>query len=424
VDERYLAAVNRIFSLQVFGMKLGLTNIERMLRLFGNPRAGRRTVLVGGTNGKGSISAMLASIARTAGLRTGLFTSPHLVSFTERIQINGERITHENVVSLTDELWSLLEPYRTDGEPEPTTFFEALTAFATAYFHRQQVELGVIEVGLGGRLDATNALPRDLVVIADMALDHCDVLGDSLAQVVAEKAALFRANVPVVASGGLPGAAEMIAGHAVAANAPLALLDRDYSFTARDREIDLHVGDATLPALPVPLAGRHQWRNTATAVRAALALGITDLDVLRRGLRDTTWPGRLEEFPGAPQWLLDCAHNPAGAQTLVDALPEHHPTVWLCAVMHDKDIDGILDLIAPQVDRLVCTTLPMPRAAKPEDLAAMAERFGKPVTAVADTRAAMDEAARQAGPGGRVLVAGSIFLVGFVRGQLTGEQGP
>ncbi len=328
------------------------------------------------------------------------------------------------MVALTDELWSLIEPYRQAGEPEPTTFFEALTAFATAYFHRQQVELGVIEVGLGGRLDATNALPRDLVVIADMALDHCDVLGDSLAQVVAEKAALFRENVPVVASGGLPGAAEMIIGHAVAANAPLALLDRDYSFTARDREIDLHVGGETLRALPVPLAGRHQWRNTATAVRAALALGITDIDVLRRGLRETTWPGRLEEFPGAPQWLLDCAHNPAGAQTLVDALPEHHPTVWLCAVMHDKDIDGILELIAPQVDRIVCTTLPMPRAAKPADLVAKAGRFGKPITAVADTRAAMDEAARQAGPGGRVLVAGSIFLVGFVRGHLTGEQGP
>ena len=305
MDERYLAAVNRLFSLQVFGMKLGLTNIERMLSLFGNPRAGLRTVLIGGTNGKGSISAMLASIARAAGLRTGLFTSPHLVSFTERIQIDGERIAHEDVVALTDELWSLIEPYRQAGEPEPTTFFEALTAFATAYFHRQQVELGVIEVGLGGRLDATNALPRDLVVIADMALDHCDVLGDSLAQVVAEKAALFRENVPVVASGGLPGAAEMIIGHAVAANAPLALLDRDYSFTARDREIDLHVGGETLRALPVPLAGRHQWRNTATAVRAALALGITDIGVLRRGLRETTWPGRSDEFPGEPQGLLE-----------------------------------------------------------------------------------------------------------------------
>lgn len=424
VNDDYRREVERLFDLQRFGMKFGLDNIRRMLKLLDAPRAGKRTVLVGGTNGKGSITAMLAAICRVAGLRTGMFTSPHLVSFTERIQIDGERIGKDDVVKLTQRLWEVLEPYRRTGEPEPTTFFEALTAIATRYFHEQDIDLGIVEVGLGGRLDATNALPRELLVLSDLALDHGDVLGDTLEHVIAEKAALMQPGLLVIASGGMEGAAELLIEHAGKIGAHLQLLDRNFSFAPAGERFDLIAGERHLRDLPRPFIGKHQFRNAATAVRAALALGIDDEQIIRQGLDEALWPGRYETFPGQPSWLLDCAHNPAGAAMLADTITPHAPTIWLTAGMADKDINGILSQIAPKVDAIVCTDMAMARSLPAARLAEMAAQFGKPVSFETDPRKAMEKAGDLAGPDGRVLAAGSIYLVGFVRGILTGEQGP
>jgi len=338
MSDAYVQAVQRLFDLQRFGVKLGLVNIGRLVKLLGEPQAGRRVAIVGGTNGKGSVCAMLAAIGQAAGLRVGLFTSPHLVSFTERIQVNGARIARHDVVEISRLLWNVLQPYRKPEEPEPITFFEMLTAMASFFFHRQQVDLAVMEVGLGGRLDAVNALRRDLVVLTDLSIDHREYLGGEIASIVAEKTALFRPGTPAIATGGIDDAAQLIAAQAEKAGCPLALLDRDFDFEARGGKLTVFTGGKAYAELPVPLAGPHQYRNTATAVRAAVELGIDDAKTLRRGLAATRWPGRLERFAREPEWLLDCAHNPGGAEALAAALPPHAPTIWLMTAMGDKDI--------------------------------------------------------------------------------------
>lgn len=424
MSDAYRRAATRLFDLERFGMKLGLSNTTRLMSLVGDPKPARRTVLIGGTNGKGSVSAMLSFIAQAHGWRTGLFTSPHLVTMTERIQVDGQRISPDEVVALSDELWRALEPFRRAGEPEPITFFELLTVMMALHFSRQNLDLAVVEVGLGGRLDATNVLARDAVVLTDIAIDHSEILGDSLAHIVAEKAALMRAGCPTIASGGLPGVSGLLIEHADQVDSPLFLLDRDFSFAAHGNEIDLSFDGGELRGLPVALAGPHQWRNAAVAVRAAIALGLRDEDAIRRGLAATKWPGRLEAFPGSPAWLLDCAHNPAGAEALAAALPPHEPTVWLAAMMGDKDSRGVLEALAPRVSTIVCTSLDMKRALPAALLGERAAGFGRPVHVEGDTLRAMNLARELAGPSGRVLATGSIFLVGFVRGQLTGEQGP
>ncbi|NLH48443.1 MAG: bifunctional folylpolyglutamate synthase/dihydrofolate synthase [Myxococcales bacterium] len=425
MNSSYEQAVQRLFDLQRFGIKLGLENIGRLLSRLGDPRPGRQTVIIGGTNGKGSVSAMLASIGRAAGLRTGLFTSPHLTSFTERIQIDGRRITRQEVTAAAARLWEALEPFRRSGEPEPITFFEMLTAMAADYFHRNGVELAVMEVGLGGRLDATNALPRDLVILTDISIDHVEYLGHTVARIVDEKAALFRPGVPAIAAGGLENAGELIVAQAAKAGCPLTLLGRDFTYRVADGRLSLRCGGEEIADLVVPLKGSHQYRNAAIAVCAARQLGITDPATIRAGLAATVWPGRLEAFPGRPSWLLDAAHNPGGAAVLASALVgEPRPDVWLMTCLGDKDIAGVVERIAPLVGKVICTTLPMDRAISPEKLAAIVRPFNSEVHLAADPDEGMALAQRLAGPDGRILVAGSIYLLGHVRGKLTGETGP
>lgn len=422
--ESYDRAVTRMFDLQRFGMKFGLKNINRLLSALDNPAPAKRTVIVGGTNGKGSIAAMLASIAQQHGYRVGLFTSPHLVSFTERIQINGERISRAEVVEIADYLWEVLEPYRQPDQAEPVTFFEILTAMAVLHFSRRSLDLAVFEVGLGGRLDATNALPRHAVVLSDIGFEHQQYLGEGLDQIVWEKASLMRQGLPVIAAGGLPGAAERIAQFAKEIEAPLMLLDRDFSCRVGEDGITFENQDRSIRNVPLRLHGAHQLRNVAMAIQTALCLGYERVQAIRQGVSATRWPGRLEMINDGSDWLLDCAHNPAAAQALAEALPDDRPIVWLAAVMEDKDIQGILRALIEKVSTVVCTQINMPRGCPAEDLASLVEQYGKPAVAVADLTAAMQKARELAGADHLILAAGSIFLVGYVRGQLTGERGP
>jgi len=424
MNAAYRETVKRLFALQFFGVKLGLSNITRLLNQLGDPIPAKTTVLVAGTNGKGSVSAMLASIGKHAGLRTGLFTSPHLVSFTERIQINGERIKQEEVVSLCERLWNFFPNLPQPQKAEQITFFEMLTAMGILYFQEQHVDLGVFEAGLGGRLDATNILKRDAVVLTDIAFDHVQYLGNTVAQIVAEKAALMRAGIPVIASGGLPGVNEHLEAHATEFGAQLYLLGRDFAFTPHGSEIEVSFGSRRLTHLPVPLKGEHQYRNAALAVMTAMVLGIEDDTAIRSGLAATVWPGRLELFPGEPSWLLDCAHNPAGAETLAAALEPHDPTIWLVGMMADKDVPGVLRVVAPRVSAIVCTNLKIDRAIPAVRLGEFAAATDTPTHVEPEIEKAIEKARQLAGPHGRILVAGSIYLVGHIRGYLTGETGP
>jgi len=421
MNPTYRETVERLFGLHRFGIRLGLENIDRLLGLAGRPRPGKRIVLVGGTNGKGSVCAMLAAIGRRAGLKVGLYTSPHLVSFTERIQIDGERIAPDRVTAIVNELQEKLAPFR--KPEEQITYFEMVTALAAVHFAENAVDLAVMEVGMGGRLDATNALPRDLVVLTDLAMDHEQYLGTSLADIVREKTALFRPGIPAVAAGGIADAAERVTADAERVGAPLALLDRDFRYRENGAGFDFTNRERHFPSLPLPLAGGHQLRNAAVAVQAALTMGFTE-EVVREGLRAAVWPGRLERFAGSPEWLLDSAHNPAGAQALAASLEPRSPTVWLFAAMGDKDVAGIIAALAPKVEAAVCTEVNWPRAMPAAKLAEKVRAHLADVEVAADPDRAMERAALKAGAEGRVLTAGSIFLVGHVRGRLTGETGP
>jgi dihydrofolate synthase/folylpolyglutamate synthase len=425
----YEEATAFLYGLRRFGWRPGLASIARLLALVGDPQANVPCVHVGGTNGKGSTAAMLASIVRASGRRTGLYTSPHLLSFTERIQVDGEPIGEAEIVALTEELSGLCAahfapetaPPRSDLLPHPT-FFELTTAMAFLHFRRRAVDAAVVEVGLGGRLDATNVIEPRIAVITNVALDHEEYLGHTVAEIAAEKAGIVKSGVPVV-TGARGEALETIRRTADAVGAPVVSVPDSYRWRVRESSISGQVFDLEGPrgcyaALRIPLLGRHQVENAAVAVAAAEAARDRELlleeTAIRRGLTIAEWPGRLQVIEGRPRIVLDGAHNPAGAQVLASFLAEHRAElgrlVLVFGVLKDKNWRTMLDSLTPLADEIILTHAPGERGADPDDL-----RSGVPVgvrTSVApDLTDALDLARSTAGARDTVLVAGSLYLV-------------
>ena len=369
-------------------MDLGLGRVEEAMMRLGHPeRRLGRVVHVGGTNGKGSTAAMVAAILGAAGLRTGLFTSPHLARVTERIRVGGVEISPG----------ALADSYARADVGE-LTFFEQLTVTALLAFAEAGVEATVLEVGLGGRLDATNVVDAEVAVVTGVALDHQEVLGSDLASIAREKAGIWKAGrVAVIGEGGEPEAVPVLVAEAERVGARI-----------------VRAGSSV--PWPVGLAGAHQVRNAACAVAATAALGI-GAPAQRQGLADVRWPGRLEDIEGV---LLDAAHNPQGARALAAALSgETRPLAVVVAVSSDKDVAGVVGELAARAALLVATEAPSSRALPAAALAAVAERFAPGrVVVEPDFRAAL---ARARASGGRVVVFGSLFLVGAVRAGLIGE---
>jgi len=407
------ASLDYLYSLQTFGIKLGLDNIRVLLHRLDRPDRAFRCVLVAGTNGKGSTSATLAHIATAAGVRTGLYTSPHLHCFTERVQVDGVAITQDTVDQLVEEL-------RLVGQGLPLTFFEFTTALALEYFRRQQVELAVLEVGMGGRLDATNAVTPCLSVITPIAYDHQAWLGTTLSAIAAEKAGILRANVPVVISRQEPEASAALQSAAAAVGAPLIQADADFSLAAgADGTFDYLGLDCALPGFRPALLGRHQQDNMATALAAAELLRRQGLLLpepsLRYGVETVRWPGRLEWR--APGLLLDGAHNGAGARTLATYLADAGITRvhWVVGVKQDKDLSAILTPLLPFTVAAYCVAPPIEAASAPETVAAAVRTSGVPATVWPTPLAALTAAQTACGEKEIVLVAGSLFLVAAVR---------
>ncbi len=413
--------------------KFDLVHMRVLLRAMGHPERRFPSVLIAGTNGKGSTAATLGSILRASGLKTGLYTSPHLVCINERIRINGKEISDDDFAFLHGEVDALAEKLVEGGQlPWHPSFFEMMTAIAFEHFARGQVDLAVLEVGMGGRLDATNVIEPRLSVITDISLDHQKYLGNTVAEIAREKAGIIRPDGVVVVLPQQPEANDVIGNtildlEARAVNAvpyvpPLVspesrvVSPEAYALRVMGEEIVVHS----------PLIGRHQLRNVALAIAAAVELnqqgfpGIT-AKTIERGIRETRWPGRFQTIPAHPGWpemVIDVAHNPAGAWALRSALSERYEgrsLIFLFAAMRDKAISEMAEILFPLVDRVIATRPENPRAASPEEIRQAAARTSAEVESVEDVSQAVERACALALENKAVLViTGSIYLVGEV----------
>ena len=419
--------IERIYARRTFGIKPGLETTLALLERLGHPERGLGVVHIAGTNGKGSVSSLVASVLKTAGFKTGLYTSPHLVKLNERFKIDGADIPDGALEALLAEVEDAATGVEKDGGPAPT-FFECMTALGLLWFSRQGVHIAAIETGMGGRLDATNVLRPLVSVITRIGLDHTEYLGDTFEKIALEKAGIVKPGVPVVC-GAMPD--EALAAVAQTAKARGSRLVRaDEAVSVRRISGDLHVQKLVVASaaedygtVPIALAASYQLENVATAVAAIEALGDAltfefGRKTVVKGLAAAEWPGRFQCIGGAPDTLIDGAHNPDGAAALVRALRDAgcgrrlRFVVGQCA---DKDSEGFFRTVAPVCGRVWTVPLRNPRAAEPGALAAIARRHGlvaEPCASLAEGLAAAKADALASGE--PVVVCGSLFLVGEV----------
>jgi dihydrofolate synthase/folylpolyglutamate synthase len=394
----YREALAWLFGTQLFGIKLGLDNIQRLLTALRVPAPEQRVIHVAGTNGKGSVCAMIDSISRAADYSTGLFTSPHLVSFRERIQVNGEMIGENEVARGLTSIRDLVR----DWDPHPT-FFEIATALALLHFREARCEILVLETGMGGRLDATNAVTPVVSVLTPIDFDHQKWLGSTLEEIAAEKAGIIKLGVPVVSAAQLPAAEAIVRRTAAERGAPL--------------EIVLDGYDAS----PIGLTGAHQSRNAALALAAlrAAEISLTPAAV-QEGLTLVQWPARFQRWD--ERITLDGAHNPAGAQALAQTWREtfgDERAAIVLAVLNDKDAAALIAPLAPLASHFILPRVRTARALPPAELAALI-RVAAPAAAIAvvpDLAAALVALTNEP----RVLITGSLHFAGEVLAWLRGE---
>ena len=426
----YSGAIEALTARGRFGMRLGLGRTKALLRALGSPELDLRGVLVGGTNGKGSTGAMVAAALRAGGLRVGQTPKPHLVSYRERIVVDGRAIAASDFAALVAEVLNAADGLAPRlGAP---TEFEALTAAALLWFARVGVEVAVVEVGLGGRLDATNAWDGGVAVITNVQRDHMEHLGDTLEAIAREKAAIIkRGDRAVSAAIGEP--LQVIRRRARRMGVPLSEVE-PLVVTGMDRS-GTRVEHPRLGPLRLGLLGRHQAANAATAIATLEALrvaGIASLDdsAVRRGVEGATWPGRLELLTEPIEVLLDGAHNEAGARALASAIDELKPSLspgratLLLGILRDKEVAAMIEALSTsRVLRdglVIVTTVPDTTRALPA--AELALAWGPGSRVVAEPDEALDTALAAArSEGGPLIVAGSLYLVGHARGRLVDE---
>ncbi len=420
--------------------KFDLDHMCVLLRALGHPEREFPSTLIAGTNGKGSTAATLASILRTSGLKTALYTSPHLIRINERIRINGEQISDDDFAGLHGEVDKTAEELvQRDQLPWHPSFFEMMTAIAFCHFSREKVDIAVLEVGMGGRLDATNVVEPLVSVITDISLDHQKFLGNTVSEIAREKAGIIRPGGVVVTLPQQPAANDVIGNaildlHATGVSAvryvpPVS----PGSVESRVAGNELSRSRSRYPlevmqeqiVVDTPLVGRHQLRNVALAIAAAEELGKKGLPgitpaSIERGIRETTWPGRFQVIDarkGWPEIVLDVAHNPAGAWALRSALSERYgdrPLIFVFGAMRDKAISEMAEILFPIGERVFATRPANPRSATPEEILHAASRTGAEVETVPEVAQAFSRTRDQASAASVVVVTGSIYLVGEV----------
>jgi len=407
---RYREALRWLYGLESRGIKLGLDRVVRAAEVRGHPERGLRYVHVAGTNGKGSVATMVESVLRAAGYRTGQFASPHLQRYVERVRVGGRPISERETAQRVEEL-------RADSRLPPLSFFEYTTLLAFEAFHDARCDIVVLEVGLGGRLDATNIVTPEVSVITNISFEHQRILGDTLAKIAREKAGVLKPNVPCVVGARGAEVRRAIGARARSVGAPLRWIDRDFESSWHGRSLSVRVGKQEWTGLRLGLRGDYQGDNAACALATLAELAERGLEVsetdIRAGLKRAKWPGRLEWHRGNPAFLFDAAHNASGCETLaryLDDLEFPGRVVLLFGAMRDKDHRRMLAAFDGQVDRRVYAAPSVYRSESPERLSKI--RKG---TVARSVRDAVARAKRAAGPNGLVVVAGSIFLVSEVR---------
>jgi dihydrofolate synthase/folylpolyglutamate synthase len=433
----YASAVEQLYELghelaRTPSHKFDLAHMRVLLDALGNPQRRFRSVLIAGTNGKGSTAAILSSIIQAAGHKTALYTSPHLVRVNERIRVNGVLIGDDDFASVYEQVESVARRLVDHGKlPWHPSFFEMLTAMAFCYFAHAGVEVAVLEVGMGGRLDATNVVEPVVAVITDVSLDHQKFLGNTIAEIANEKAGIVHEGGLLVTLPQHPAANEAIGKavlerHARAVSAvpyvPPMTPESDavwartarnrYSLTVMGREI----------TVDSPLVGRHQLRNLALAIAAAEQLNEAGVaitpDAIERGIRETRWPGRFQIVAASddrPEIVLDVAHNPDGAWALRSALSERYEgraITLLFAVLRDKAVGEITQVLFPLADHVVVTGVDNPRSASPGEVAEAAKSSGTEVVTATGFAEAIDQALKSTTKNGVLVITGSIYLVG------------
>src|SRR5579871_873008 len=436
----YETAVASMFALghelaQTPSQKFDLAHMRVLLEGLHHPERAFPSVLIAGTNGKGSTAATLASILRASGLKTGLYTSPHLVRINERIRISGVEISDDDFARLHGNVDRVAERLVMSGAlPWHPSFFEMMTAIAFSYFAEQAVDVAVLEVGMGGRLDATNVVEPLVSVIADISLDHQKFLGNTVGEIAKEKAGIIRPKGVVVTLPQQPEANAVIGNtildlDAVGVSAvqyvpPVSPASSQYSVPSAQTVLYRYplqvMGEQIL--VETPLVGRHQLRNVALAIAAAeetAKKGFAGISAtsIEKGIRETRWPGRFEVIPAHGEWpeiVFDVAHNPAGAWALRSALSERYddrPLIFVFGAMRDKAISEMTEILFPLAQRVIATRPENPRAASPEEIREAAHRTGADIEMVPEIKPAL-ERARELADAKTIVVTGSIYLVG------------
>lgn len=425
----YRQTIEFLYGIRLFGQKLGLETTRQLLRLMDNPQDSLRFIHIAGTNGKGSVAAMTHSVLSAAGYRTGLYTSPHLVSFCERFQVNGQAIAEADVVRLVEQIKPLLQQVAEHPEFRAPTFFETVTAIALQYFREKGVEVVVWETGLGGRLDATNVVTPLVSVITNIAFDHTEYLGETLSQIAYEKSGIIKPRVPVVTAAEAD-ALQVIRTTCAEQRSALKIVAANH---IRGREMvspRQHFNLAGYGTIEIPLLGEHQTVNCATAVAALETSGLpVTAEQVREGLRRTNWPGRFQIVNQDPVVVLDGAHNAAAAEKLAATLREHfagRPLTLILGVLRDKNYDRMCQILAPLAERVFCVPVNSERTSDPDQLArwCQAANAQARVSVCRNVAEAYGEAVTQ--PGNIIVITGSLFLVGEALARLgfTGSLKP
>lgn len=429
----YKEALNWIHSRSRFGINPGLIRIEHILAQVGNPHLELKVIHIGGTNGKGSTAAFTASILREAGYKTGLYTSPYLESFANRMAVDGEDVAEDILLSLAERIKSVVDNVTENTDLGAPTEFEVVTAMALLYFAETNVDYLVLEVGLGGRLDATNVIPSPLVsIITNVSLEHVDILGDTVAKIAREKAGIIKKKVPVVTASDNPKVLSLLQEVAKQHNASLYTVGKEMSYSIIKEDLkgqffDYSGKGLNLKDLFIPLLGSHQATNATTAL-AALELAEIDISSIniRRGLQKTFWPGRLEIVNENPLVVIDAAHNLEGIKFLSKTLKETFPPgekIIILGILGDKAVREVLIEILSVASRLIITKALHPtRAASPTEVAVEARKISnKPVEIVEDLKQAILTGYNWANEG-TLCITGSFYTISEARRLVKEEK--
>lgn len=401
-----------LFAQEASGIKFGLENTKELLERMGNPHQKFRSVHIAGTNGKGSVSAMTESVLREAGYATGLYTSPHLVDFSERIRVCGEKISDREFLELAEEVRHHADEML--AESKKLTFFELTTVIAFAHFARKGVEIAVVEVGMGGRLDSTNVITPEACAITPISMEHAEFLGDTIAKIAAEKAGIIKPGIPVVSSKQLDDAMAVIRSKADILT--VAGEDSKFEIISSDSSGTEIFSDAVCMNLSVPLIGRYQGDNCALAVlllKELMNRGIYIPDeAFVSGLQKTRWPGRLETVSFNPRIIIDCTHTPAGAEAVASEVKRIFGRVMLVfGILNDKDVNGLAEKFGPVSEEAFIVTPDSKRALPAELTAESFEPYTK-VQICSSLSDAISAAKDKAGRDGVVLITGSLYMAG------------